>query len=50
MRKDGRDVFFRNLNLDKSVMKIISGFIQIKQDMMNEDKDTYVNGKTYIKN
>jgi len=47
MRRDGRDVFFRQLNLDKSVMKVVSAFIEIKQEMLKEDTDAYTNGKEY---
>ena len=47
MAQDGRDTFFRSLNLDKSVMKVVSAFIEIKQEMLKEDTDAYTNGKEY---
>ena len=47
MAQDGRDAFFRSLNLDKSYMKVISAFIEIKSEMMKEDTDSYSNGKKY---
>jgi len=45
MQRDGRNSFFRQLNLDKKVMKILQSFREIKQQMQKEVKDTYVNGK-----
>jgi hypothetical protein len=49
MRKDGRDVFFRQLNLDKTTMKVVSAFVDIKQEIINETNDDYINGKIYKK-
>ena len=48
MAQDGRDTFFRSLNLDKSIMQTISAFIDIKNEMMKEDTDSYSNGRKYI--
>jgi hypothetical protein len=47
MYKDGRDSFFRNLNLDKKDMKVISAFVEIKREMLKEKIDDYSNGKEY---
>lgn len=45
MQRDGRNVFFRKINLNKDVMKLLSWFIDIKQEMLNEKNDSYENGK-----
>jgi hypothetical protein len=49
MRRDGRDTFFRQMNLDKHDMKIISAYLEIKQEMMKENTDAYTNGKVHTK-
>jgi hypothetical protein len=49
MRRDGRDTFFRQMNLDKQYMKFISAYLEIKQEMMKENTDAYTNGKVYTK-
>jgi hypothetical protein len=49
MRRDGRDVFFRQLNLDKVTMKVVTSFVDIKQEMLKEKTDAYSNGKIYTK-
>ena len=45
MRKDGKSTFFRQLNLDKKVKRLISAFVEIKEKMLKEDIDAYSNGK-----
>ena len=45
MNRDGRNSFFRQLNLDKKDKQIISAFVEIKTKMLKETTDTYVNGK-----
>ena len=45
MNRDGRNKFFRNLNLDKKVKQLISEFIEIKTKMLKEVSDEYQNGK-----
>ena len=47
MNKDGRNAFFRNLELDKNDKKLLSTYINIKQEMMKEKVDSYENGKKY---
>jgi len=49
MHRDGRDIFFRQMNLDKQDMKFISAYLKIKQEMMKENTDAYTNGKIYTK-
>lgn len=49
MRRDGRDTFFRQMNLDKQDMKLISAYLEIKQEMMKENTDAYTNGKVHTK-
>ena len=44
---DGRNEFFRVLNLDKNDKKLLSTYIAIKTEMMKEDTDAYTNGKEY---
>ena len=43
--RDGRNEFFRVLNLDKNDKKLLSTYIAIKQEMMRENHDNYTNGK-----
>jgi hypothetical protein len=43
--RDGRNEFFRVLNLDKNDKKLLSNYITIKNEMMKEVKDSYNNGK-----
>jgi len=43
--RDGRNEFFRVLNLDKNDKKLLSTYIAIKTEMMKEDKDSYNNGR-----
>ena len=45
MNRDGKNKFFRQLNLDKKVKQIISEFIEVKNKMLKEVSDTYQNGK-----
>jgi hypothetical protein len=45
MRGDGRNSFFKNLNLDKDIKKLCSWFIEIKSEMMKEHTDNYSNGR-----
>ena len=45
MNRDGRNQFFRVLNLDKNDKKLLSTYINIKQEMMKENHDSYSNGK-----
>lgn len=49
MRKDGRDVFFRQMSLDKYDKKVVRAFVEIKNEMLKEDTDAYTNGKVYTK-
>jgi len=49
MRKDGRDKFFRQLDLDKEQMKVVRAFIDIKGEMLKERNDDYSNGKIHTK-
>ena len=43
--RDGRNEFFRFLNLDKQDKKLLSTYIEVKQEMMKENHDNYTNGK-----
>jgi hypothetical protein len=43
--RDGRNEFFRVLNLDKQDKKLISTYIDIKKELMKENTDNYTNGK-----
>jgi len=43
--RDGRNEFFRVLNLDKNDKKLLSTYIEVKQEMMKENHDNYTNGK-----
>ena len=45
MNRDGRNKFFRQLNLDKKVKQLISEFIEVKTKMLKEVSDEYQNGK-----
>ena len=45
MQRDGRNSFFRQLNLDKKVMKILQSFREIKEKMLKDKVDSYINGK-----
>ena len=47
MNRDGRNKFFRNLNLDKKDKQLISEFIEIKTKMLKEVSDEYQNGKIF---
>ena len=47
MRGDGRSTFFRQMNLEKHDMQIISFYMKIKQEMMKEKSDKYINGKIH---
>lgn len=49
MRGDGRNVFFRQTNLDKHDMQFITAYLKIKQEMMKEKSDSYINGKIHTK-
>ena len=45
MQRDGRNQFFRNLNLEKNDKKILSIYIEIKNIMLAEKDDGYSNGR-----
>jgi len=47
MSRDGRDKFFRQMNLDKHDMRIISAYLEIKEQMMKEKTGNYINGKIH---
>ena len=47
MSGDGRNSFFRLLNLDKDTKRLLYWFREIKKDMINEQDNNYVNGKIY---
>jgi hypothetical protein len=49
MNRDGKDKFYSYLNIDKSTMKLLYFFRELKQDM-SRGKDDYINGKVYTNN
>lgn len=40
MSKDGKNRFYRTLNLDKKTKQVMRDFNKIKQEMINDDKKT----------
>jgi hypothetical protein len=49
MKGDGHNQFFKHCNFDKYDMQLINAFLEIKQEMLNEDSDAYTNGKVHTK-
>jgi hypothetical protein len=47
MRGDGRVEFFRKLDVDKDMMKLLCSFRELKTSMLKDCKDSYFNGKIY---
>jgi len=45
--RDGRNEFFRYMDIDVKTMKLLYAFQVIKRQMINDDKDDYLNGKIY---
>ena len=43
--RDGKAQFFRNVNVDRETMKLLYAFQVIKKQMINDEKDAYLNGK-----
>jgi len=43
--RDGRNIFFRQLNLEKNDKKLLSTYIEIKNIMLAEKDDGYSNGR-----
>lgn len=43
--RDGRNEFFRKLDLEKNDKKLLSTYIAIKNEMIKENKDSYTNGR-----
>lgn len=49
MRGDGRVEFFRRCNFDRTTVKLLMSFRELKEEMMNEGDEDYSNGKVYTK-
>jgi len=49
MKGDGHNKFFEHCTFDKYDMKLINDFLKMKQEMLNEKSDAYINGRVHTK-